>query len=119
MGKKQTIGTVPGGAVLLKSFPKHDLYLMPHSKIGGGEWIDLKLVRSEMLKRRTKSNWKLGWNGERLSYGGCAGVLMEKRPKVYEMVVTFLLTLPHHHSAAIGGAFHDPAMLESLNDPSV
>jgi hypothetical protein len=52
-------------------------------------WRNLKLARSPQV-RGIKSNWWLGWNGERLSRKRDARVLEEDEPEVFSWLVTVL-----------------------------
>ena len=87
MGKMMTIGTVPDSAILVKSFERYSLYRAPEYDSPDGVWKVFKMVRNEQVARLTKSNWKLGWNGERFSSSGCHTDLKVNRPKLYRKVL--------------------------------
>lgn len=86
---RKSIGHIPRNANLVAEIPPYKLYLLD-GEIRQGCWCKLKLIDASNRRKWGKSNWWLGWNGERLKRCSESGSLAEKKPEIYASVVDAL-----------------------------
>ena len=89
MAKQVRVGKVPEGGVLLGAFPGNGgwmLFEVP--SLGSGGWRSLKLVSMSM--RLGRANFRLAWNGKRMSGSSENKSIHQLEPALLDWVVDVL-----------------------------
>ncbi len=67
--------------------------LLHRFEADSAQWRNVKLVRLGG-RHREKSNWWLGWNGQRLASNHDADLLRKYEPEIYQWVISSLEVYP-------------------------